>query len=46
MAAEGYIALFRGEDSPEAKAAALRLQTAIEVYLARCEAESKRAKGR
>lgn len=44
MAAEHYLDLFAGRDTTEARAAALRLSSAIEWYIARCEAEAKRAR--
>lgn len=40
------MALFAGEQTVEAKAAAVRLSRVIEIYIARCEAEAKRARGR
>lgn len=45
-AAEGYMALFAGEQTVEAKAAALRLARGIEFYISRCEAEAKAARER
>ena len=40
------MALFAGEQTVEAKAAAIRLARALEIYIAKFEAEAKHARGR
>jgi hypothetical protein len=44
MVAQHYLDLFAGHDTPEARAAALRLSRAIEFFIVRCEAESESRK--
>jgi hypothetical protein len=46
MVAQHYLDLFAGKDTPEARAAALRLDRAIGLYIGRCEAEADAAKRR